>query len=321
MSSVTIESCDPREREAEIKALFARSDRPQFDAVFERAYRVRAASGMRSWIGRSGADAVMHIAVTPLPLVAGGNTLTAGILGDLMVEEAHRDFWAPVRLLRAMLAELKRDQQIDFLLTTTTADAQPVFKAAGFNELGVLRRYVLPLWRPYLLYARLRSGGARASASIGGAADPKGLDAIGRFLRTEFWRPQPNPEFYQTRADRAEFAEPMWLLTKRRDGSICGAALVTRNVALPEASIADIFWDADADAASVLHATARWARRRGFRRMTVTTVAGSALADQLLRAGFLARSVRSMFLMRQISGRPVPSLDRLMLPGFSLSSW
>src|SRR6185503_6604335 len=127
-------------REREIKELFAQSDRSQFAEIFDRTYRPRADHGLRSWFGSTGEQVVMHISVTPMRFVGGGHTQRCGLLSDLMVHEQHRDFWGPVRLLRKMLSDVKRGGQLDFLITTSTADAEPIFKAGGFKPFGTLRR-------------------------------------------------------------------------------------------------------------------------------------------------------------------------------------
>ena len=148
MTDLVVECCDPRTREREIKDLFARNERTGFDAAFDRAYRQRADKGLRSWIGLVDGEAVMHISVSPMAFKGAGVELTAGVLGDLLVSEGHRDFWAPVRLLRTLIADLKRAGNIDFLFTTTVADAEPVFKAGGFKPYGSLRRFVMPTFSP-----------------------------------------------------------------------------------------------------------------------------------------------------------------------------
>jgi hypothetical protein len=318
MSEAVVEQCDPREREAEIRALFARNGQAQFDAVFERAYRPRAADGLRSWIGRLGDDAVMHISVTPMRFTGGGRTLMGGVLGDLMADEPYRDFWSPVRLLRAMVADLKRAGEVDFLFTTTVADAEPVFKAGGFKPFGTLRRYVLPLSRTYRAVARLRGRVARHRATpcqahnvvSGGASPPYG---------TGHWRPQSDEAYYATRIPRLDFADATWLAIGR-DAS--GCALVCRHQERPELTLADAFWNEDGvGLGEVVHAAGRWGHGQRLSRLSVTTVQETRVARQLERAGFFARDATSKLLMQPLGPNTPPPVDDLFLPSFALTSW
>src|SRR5688572_4396745 len=238
MSQLALELCDPRDREAEIKDLFARNDRVGFDAVFERAYRKRAEHGLRSWIGLADNQAVMHISVTPMPFAGGGRTMMCGVLGDLMVDASHRDFWAPVRLMRKMVSDLKRAGEIDCLMTTTVADAESVFKAGGFKTFGSFRRYVLPLSRPYLTFARIRS---RVSLR---RAKPDTFHDLERARPATpelagYLRPVTNAAFYETRIPRSEFSDGTWLAVEEKRKSPAGWALLSRSQDVPEVQLAD----------------------------------------------------------------------------------
>src|SRR5690606_24590743 len=95
-----------------------------------------------------------------------------GVLGDLMVDEAHRDFWAPVRLVRLMVGALKREGNMRFLYTTATNEAETVFKAGGFKPFGQLRRYVIPTLAPYLTFARIRASVPRRNRKFSPVDDP-----------------------------------------------------------------------------------------------------------------------------------------------------
>jgi hypothetical protein len=316
---LVVEMCDPRIRETEIKSLFARNGQSGFDAVFERAYRSRAEQGLRSWIGLSGDQAVMHISVTPMPFAGLGQTLVGGVLGDLMVDESHRDFWAPVRLLRTMVSDLKQAGQIDFLLTTTIADAEPVFKAGGFKPFGKLRRFVLPLSRPYLGVARVKGRVASFTAAPAGI-----LPAFGNLSPRDgtHWRVQTDAEYYDTRIPRGEFADGTWIGVGAEGGASPAWALVSRSGKRAEMGLADMFWNEEGiGVGEVVHAAAQWARRQRFRKLTLTTLQESQVAQQLNRAGCLARDVRSDLLVQQLGPRRPPSVENWFLPGFALSTW
>ena len=317
MTGLVVEACDPRERTDQIKDLFARNGQPQFDAAFERAYRSRAEIGLKSWLGQLGDQAVMHISVSPIEFSNGVRTLRGGVMGDLMVEEAQRDFWAPVRLLRQVVADLKKDGSIDFLLTTTTSDAEAVFRAAGFKTYGDLQRHVLPLNRAYLGLARLRARAARVRPARVEMIAPAPGPAV---TAGDMWRPVPSERFYRTRVEREEFEDATWLEMKgSRNGAGVGFAMLSKHHSQPEIGFADAFWGGGADLPAVALAAGRWAARAGYPKMCVSTLAESRLSAELKRAGFFPRAVRSVMLVQKI--REVPPVEDLFLTGFSLSSW
>jgi hypothetical protein len=321
MSDLVVERCDPRAREIEIKGLFARNGQPQFDSVFERAYRPRADHGMTSWIGRIGERAVMHIAVTPLPLHRTGSAMMAGVLGDLMVDDGHRDFWGPMRLLRTMVADLTREGTVDFLLTTTVQDAESVFKAAGFKPFGTLRRYVLPLALPYLGFAKLRSRAMKLTPALG-SSRPEEWDSTLSLESADHWRPTSSVEYYRTRVPRSEHTDGTWVTVKRANGGEAGQVLLSRNASLNEFCIADVLWCGDnARLSDVLLSAARWARSEHAPRLSISTLEESRVAQQLAHAGFFARSVRSVILLRPLRNSAPPPVEDWFLTGFALSGW
>lgn len=314
MSEIVVDICDPRAHENELKDLFARNGKPGFDVAFDLVYRVRADQGMRSWIGRIDGRAVSHIAVTPLRFGGAGQNRLGGVMGDLMVDEAHRDFWAPVRLLRKLVADLKRDGAIDFLITTSVPDAESVFKAGGFKPLGTLHRYVMPLFLPYLWLKRLTSGklsGGRARLLAGTErATPSFAADAPRF------RPITSPAFYDERIPRSDWADLSWLSLASDVG-----ALVSRHSTDPELRLVDAFGNDARDLRAALLAAARYGRKRRLRKFAATTLKESAIAGELKRAGFLERDFRSTMLVQKLGGEPLPPVDDWFLLEFALSSW
>lgn len=317
-ASVVVEQCDPRVRAAEILDLFARHEQSQFEAAFDRAYRTRAGHGLRSWLGTLDGETVMHVSVSPIRFRRGDQTLVAGVMGDLLVAEAQRDFWAPVRLLRQVVADLKREGEVDFLLTTTTSDAETVFKAGGFKPYGHLRRYVLPLNRAYLQLARLRSRAPRMRAESEAAmpTDPATL-ALGA---ADLWRPEARSEFYETRFAREEYLDQNWLRVSSDDGTPAPRVLLCRMRGMPEIGFADAIWSGRTDSlAGPILGAAGWARANRFPRMVATALHESRATGALVRAGFVPRGVRSSLLVNNL--RTAPPAEDILLTGFSLSSW
>jgi hypothetical protein len=319
MSNVVLEGCDPREREADLKDLFARNGKEIFAEVFDRSYRQRAAEGLRSWVGLVDGRVVMHISVTPLRFTGGGRTMVGGVLSDLMVDDAHRDFWAPVRMLRKMLGDIKRNGEIDFLLTTTTSEAESVFKAGGFKPFGTLRRYVLPLNPLYLAATRLRARVKRTRAASSAFEECR--------PQVETWashalRPAASSQFYRSRIPRFEFVDGQWITVANGRSGDPGYAMLARDPQHDELRLADAFWhDQGIRLGEVVHAAARRGRALKFKKLTLDTIGESNVAADLQRLGFFPREARSVMLLHQVSQNAAPHANDWFLLGFALSGW
>ena len=324
MDELTVHCCDPRERAGEIKDLFAQCGQSDFAPYFERAYHARAEAGLRSWIGVADGNVVSHISVTPVEFGNGEYTLRGGILGDLQIAEGHRDFWTPVRLLRTMVADIKRQEEIDFLLTTTTDEAEGIFKAGGFKVFGQLRRFVLPLFGPYVLWSRVRAGARSPLAD----QLPLGADEVGQLLPTltsnGAWRPLASPGFYATRVPKDGFVDGTWVTYADRTGNRNAKrwALVGHHESRPESAVSDAFWDGDeAGLGEVLFAAARWSKDERCTRMSISILDDTVAARELVRCGFFPRSIRSRVLLQRIRGGELPGLKNWFLPGLAMSGW
>jgi len=323
MTQPVVECCDPRDRADQIKDLFARNGQPGFDAVFERAYRPRAEAGLKSWVGWIGDRAVMHISVASQRFGDGSRALTGGLLGDLMVDEAHRDFWAPLLMLRSMVSDVRREGRIDFLLTTMTRASESLFKAGGFRPFGQLRRYVFPLMRPYLAFARLRSGARSGRDSEVPLDDAQMAARLPLLASSGFWRAEARPEFYATRIPRGDYADGTWVgVGGERDRARQAWALLCRHGTWPEVTLADAFWGRDTGGLpDVVLAAARWARAKRFGRLSISTLDASQASRDLKRAGFLARPSVADVLLLQLGKSAPPPVDNWFLTAFVGSSW
>lgn len=324
MSDMQVLCCDPRERAGEIKDLFVRDGHSAFDAFFERVYRARADERLRSWLALVDGRVVAHVSVSPVEFTDGSQTRIGGILGDLHASEKYRDFWTPVRVLRTMVADTKREGWLDFLLTTTIPDAEAVFKAGGFGLFGRLRRFVLPLIGPYLAVSQVRAL-TRAKAAD---SNPLDADQMQRLLPTlgcgGLFRPSAGARFYSTRIPREDYADGTWIALGERADAGCRTkwSLLGRHSTLPEIGIADAFWGSDERGfEEVVLSAARWAKSKGFSRLTVSTLDETGVATRLLRCGFFARSVRAAVLLQPLREPAPPSLNRWFLTGLSLSGW
>lgn len=328
MTTFVIERCNPLERADEIRELFARNGHPEFDAVFERAYRPRAATGLKSWIARADGRAVMHISVYPVTFEKGpaspgaeSTTTTGGVLGDLMVDEAHRDFWAPVRLVRSMLSDVRREGHIRFLFTTATGDSHPVFKAGGFKPFGEIRRYVTPTHAPWIGMSRLRTRIFRRRRTVS-ALDDSRIDALLPTLSSgAYWRPRVDAAYFTRGIPRLDFADGAWIRSENSDRELLAMGMFSRHGKLREATIADAFWSGRSRGlAEAALAGAAHARANGYSSLSVTMLDGAGTANELKRAGFFERPAAGDLLVNALHEAPAPVHD-WFLTGFFLSSW
>jgi hypothetical protein len=323
MSDVVVQRCDPRSRADQIKALFARNGQPKFDAVFERAYLPRAEHGLQSWVGIVGDQVVMHISVSPQSFGDGTRTMMGGLLGDLMADAAYRDFWSPLRLLRTMVADLKREGRLEFLLTTSIRLSESLFKAGGFRVIGRFRRFVFPLWAPYVRASRLWT---RARARV---ITPASLDDL-EFVRLlpslrsgGLWRAHACSDFYATRIPRVGYADGVWLRVRNGGAATQPAwGLVCRHSTWPELRLPDAYWRGDTPSlADIVLAAARWGRAQGMRKLATTTLAESRLAAQLRGAGFVPRSYAAAVMLQNLGPRDPPPVTDWFLTEFVGTAW
>lgn len=315
-----VESFNPEKIADEVCDLFARNGQPEFASVFERAYRARAEEGLRSWIARVDGRVVMHVSVAPMRFHSGEHSAEGGVLGDLMVDEAYRDFWGPVRLIRTMVQGLKRDGAMRFLFTSATKEAETVFKAGGFKPFGQLRRYVIPTSAPYLTFRRMLAFLPRRVRRYVAVPDP--TDSIFHTLSSPpYWRPEINASYIRTRIPRSGYADGTWVTLSDRQGEEIGRGLSSRHAVLREATLADAFWIPDSGGLpEVALAVASHARSRGLRTLSVTILDGTAVARDLKKAGFFPRPPFGELLMNPLHEQPAPAED-WFLTGFVLSGW
>ena len=143
--ALTFRAVNPLDHREQLKRLFLAGGVATYPAFIDRAYPPAVAAGAASWIGETDGRLVMHMARFNHRFVHGESVLTGGLLVNLMVDNAHREFFPAVSLARTAVAESRRDGGIDFLYTNPNAGGLAIVRAAGLNIVSGLRRFILPL--------------------------------------------------------------------------------------------------------------------------------------------------------------------------------
>jgi hypothetical protein len=324
---LTISQCDGSTRGDEIKSLFVRNERTGFPHFFERVYRTLTEDGGASWIATDEAGAVvMHVAVFPRVFSRNGQTFRAALLGDLIADVSHRDFWSPVKLVRRAIADIRREGRFDFLYTDPSPNSIAVAKAAGFTSLGDLRRYVAPVNSMYLTFCGIRSRTARASVDCGDQLDPSSRDALRDLSAAQTLSAERSAHFYMAHAGGQLAPQPRYVTIRRRAARSAkpqAIAMLAGTDAADTVSLIDLRWDGDGfDVGSALHAVAHTARRHGYRKLSCATLDGSRFAHSLSSYGFFAREcIQPVFVLALHPSDPPPPAPEWMLTSLDGSAW
>jgi hypothetical protein len=112
----------------------------------------------------------------------GGETLTAGVLGDFFVLKAHRTFFPALSMQRAALTWARKN--FDLVYGFPNESARPVIKRLGFRDMARLERHVL-----VLRHARYIA--SRVGSPIAGRALAVPIDGFRRLVYPGISRPAP----------------------------------------------------------------------------------------------------------------------------------
>jgi len=300
---LTITTVNPLEHAVDIKRLFVTYGRPEFPAFFARAYGPAVRAGGVSWVGRDAAgELVMHVACFPRRFRFGTRHVAGGLLMNALVADSYRSFFPARTLMRRARDDIKARGDIDFLYTDPNDPARAVLEASGFRLIGTVERLVLPvgdrLWPVdgviQLLHARARLRGrarpgpdpiARRAAEHPAAAfdapwgdSPRLRPLYGNALyaaRLEGY-PGPTDTWFMFSENGGGGPPTAGLLVRGPDPS--GVATLHAIRRAPELALEQ-----------VIPGLVRALRAAGCTRLQVVTVADSAFAAELRRAGFVAR--------------------------------
>jgi len=328
--ALTIERCDSLAHGDEIKALFLRNDRPTFPAFFDRAYPYAVSAGGRSWVARDGRGAMVgHLAAFPRVFRDATRVARAALLVDNVFDAAHRNFWSAVELCRRALADLSATGDFDFAYTDPTPPGLALVRALRFTQVGTLHRFVLPLQPLYLGFFRIKARAEPLSVERVGGRDDARIAAALRALRPGArFRGERSLDLYATRLGGETIPNWQWLLLRaEREGgggtAVAGLVLTARPPGAATVSVIDAVWDdARVSPASVLHAVARAARDDGCKKLSMFTLAESALARSLKACGFVRRAdALPVVVHLSREGAELPPIRDWSMTYFDGSAW
>jgi len=303
--SLRIASANPLDHAGEIKGLFLADDRPEFPEFFDRAYPSAVRSGGKSWIGIDAEGRlVMHIARFARRFTLGERACAGGVLVDLIAAKSHRTFFPALTLMRQVVADSKAERDVDFLYGTPNAAGSALLKAAGFLTVGTVKRFVFPLaderWyaeaaaRVYQTMLRVRSWHTSAEAVEHAA---QRFDA-GAFERPTGASPALRPfrplELYrQCLAGYPSGADRWFTFHENARTTPASAAVLVRGGSDGTATLYSVSREPSLPLSAIVPELAAALRRAGYRRLAVSTLAGTRFAEELKRAGFIPRSDRA----------------------------
>ena len=298
----TITTVNPLDHAEAIKRLFVTHGRAEFPGFFDRAYEVAVRAGGVSWAGRDRAgQLVMHVACFPRRFRFGTRDVVGGLLMNAMVAERYRSFFPARELMRRARDDIKARGDIDFLYTDPNEPARAVLEASGFRQIGTLERHVLPVadrrWLVdraiRLLHARTRlQGGLRAGAGLiaGRATDPATAAFEAPWGESPRLRPYYGNGVYAARLEGYRGPQDTWFTFSRNGAPGTAAALLVRGPAVSGvATLYAIRRTPDLPLRCLTPGLVRSLRAAGCARLQIVTVAESAFAAELRRAGFVAR--------------------------------
>jgi hypothetical protein len=130
-------------------------------------------------VERKNDTAVGHLALFSRRLLANGRAYRAAVVGDFVVNPAHRTFWPAVLLQKAAVSSCRPDQ-FNFLYAFPNQLAGSVLLRAGYRSLGNFRAGVRLLQTKIVFRNRLHR------VALSWAADA--FDAALKWVSKETWR-------------------------------------------------------------------------------------------------------------------------------------
>ena len=281
-----------------LEQLFAEHERADHSEFFARAYPGAVAEGAKAWIGTDQAGrVVMHASRFPHRFLAGRDTVLGGLIVNIMVAKAYRTHLPARALFERYVADSWNDGDIDLLYTETTPRGANVLTRAGAKVFGHIARFVLPISseriasnvaiRAYLSLRQRRFGAGRFHVTRHAAEHFVSTALDAPLGRSERIRGVHRVELYRRRLKDYPTALDHWLVATHADGK--GVALVRGPEPSGYAWIQKLDWSDECRGAGMVLAMVDAFREIGCCAVQIHTLAESAFAEELRRAGFVER--------------------------------
>jgi hypothetical protein len=306
----TITRVNPLDHADEIKRLFVTYGRAEFPEFFDRAYETAVRAGGVSWLARDAAgQVVMHVACFPRRFRFGTRDVTGALLMNAMAAESYRSFFPARQLMRRARDDIKARGDVDFLYTDPNTPARAVLEGSGFRRIGTVERLVLPVGDHRWLVdgvIRLLHARARLARGVGPRPDATpwraGEDSAAAFAAPWGDSPRLRPHYgnglYAARLEGYPGPRDTWFTFSHNGGGNAQAAglLVRGPDRAGIATLHAIRRAPELPLGYVIPGLIRALRAAGCARLQIITVAESAFAAELRRAGFVARRDASPLL-------------------------
>src|SRR3989441_5815439 len=306
----------PLECADEIKRLFVAHDRPEFRTYFGRVYGAGGGEGATSWVGGDERGRVWaYVAQSPRLFLLGRRIVHGSLLANLMVATAYRSFWPGLALVRRVVKDLKQCSSVDFVYTDPNEPARAILERAGFRTVGPLRRLILPLTdrrrsvdlgiRLYHLIGRLRTRGTPLVLTEQRASEKHVVLDQAPPQDSRSLLPLPGASLYRCRLAGYPSASDCWYSFHAAGPPRVpvGQALVRGPDERGRAVVSVLQCEPTTLLSSLLGALAQRLRRAGVARLEVWVMAGSHVASEARRVGFVPRQDQI-----PIVGRPFTAL-------------
>jgi hypothetical protein len=288
-----------------LEQLFAEHERADHAEFFARAYPGAVAEGAKAWIGTDEAGrVVMHASRFPHRFLAGSDILIGGLIVNIMVAKAYRTHVPARALFDKYVADSRKEGDIDFLYTETTSRGANVLTGAGARVVGHIARFVLPITRgglaanlavrAYLRLRQRRLGAGRFHATRHaaehfelGASDPPLAARDPPLGASDRIRGLHSLDLYRRRLKGYPTGLDHWVVANGADGK--AVALVRGPEPSKYAWIQKLDWTNQSRGAAMVLAMVDVLREIGCHAVQIHTLAESAFADELRRAGFVER--------------------------------
>jgi hypothetical protein len=310
---------NPLERAVEIKDLFLADNYSAFPEFFDRAYPSAVENGAKSWVGvDTNGRVATHIARFARQFTWRDKVLTGGVLLNLIAAKSHRTLLPAIALMRRMTSDSKTQRDVDFVYAIPSPAAAALLKAVGFSTLGSMDRFVFPLagrrWytdvpaRLYQLAVRVRT--TNRAKAVEHAARDVDVTAFERPPgQSTRLRPMHPPEVYRQCLPNYPSATDQWFtfyLGMAEDHP--DASVLVRGGAESVAILCSFSRVPGLLVSAVVPPLAASLRRAGYKRLQITTIAGTHFARELTAAGFIKRPHGLPFMALPVTESGVDAL-------------